>query len=107
MTVSRVRFKRTDLELSLFVAGCWRLVQWQKTQSELETWIKSCIDLGVTTFDHADVYGGGQLKSRLGRCSTPSCGRESNSFPSAAYVRPKHRNRTFESSTMTRVRGTS
>jgi predicted oxidoreductase len=71
MTVSRVRFKRTDLELSLFVAGCWRLTHWQKSRAELDKWIKSCVNLGVTSFDLADVYGGGTCESIFGQAFDP------------------------------------
>ena len=71
MTVARVRFKRTDLELSQFIAGCWRLLQWNRTREELDTWIRSCINLGVTSFDLADVYGDGQCEGLFGQALDP------------------------------------
>ena len=67
MTVARVRFKRTDLELSQFIAGCWRLMQWNRSREELDTWIRTCISFGVTSFDLADVYGDGQCEGLFGQ----------------------------------------
>lgn len=42
---------------SRIVSGMWRLDQWGLTDKELESWIQESIGLGVTTFDHADIYG--------------------------------------------------
>src|SRR6267154_3367620 len=40
---------------SRIIAGAWR---WNSVSSEtLERLIKTSLDLGVTTFDHADIYG--------------------------------------------------
>lgn len=44
-------------EFSKFIAGMWRLRNWNLSAKELETYIKTCIDNGITTFDHADIYG--------------------------------------------------
>jgi predicted oxidoreductase len=67
MTVSRVRLRQTDLDLSRFIAGCWRLAGWKKSTPELAQWIESCIDLGVTTFDLADIYGSGRCETLFGQ----------------------------------------
>lgn len=45
-------------ELSRIVAGMMRLDQWDLHGEGLASWIQACIDMGVTTFDHADIYGG-------------------------------------------------
>ena len=29
-------------------------------------WIEACLDLGITTFDHADIYGGYTVEARFG-----------------------------------------
>jgi predicted oxidoreductase len=44
-------------ELSRIVAGMWRLERWNMTTDDLVRFVETCIDLGVTTFDHADIYG--------------------------------------------------
>lgn len=46
-----------DLSLSRFIHGVWRLNDWNLNTGDLETLIKDCIDLGITSFDHADIYG--------------------------------------------------
>jgi predicted oxidoreductase len=44
-------------ELSLFAAGMWRLHEWNMNKNELSGFIEDCLELGITTFDHADIYG--------------------------------------------------
>jgi predicted oxidoreductase len=43
--------------LSRIVAGAWRMADWQFSVDERVRWIEGCLDLGITTFDHADIYG--------------------------------------------------
>jgi len=52
------KIKLTDnLEISRIVHGHWRLVDWQLSNQDLLKLTNQCIDLGITTFDHADIYG--------------------------------------------------
>lgn len=44
-------------QLSPIVAGMWRLHQWQLDAPALARWIEQAVELGVTSFDHADIYG--------------------------------------------------
>lgn len=44
-------------ELSAIIAGAWRMTEWSWTVGERLRWIEQCLELGVTTFDHADIYG--------------------------------------------------
>ncbi|HEY9065392.1 MAG TPA: aldo/keto reductase [Burkholderiaceae bacterium] len=46
------------LHLSSIVAGAWRMAEWGFTPQQRLAWIRQCVDLGVTSFDHADIYGG-------------------------------------------------
>jgi len=46
-----------NLEISRFVHGMWRLTEWNLSERELLKFIENVIDLGVNTFDHADIYG--------------------------------------------------
>ena len=43
--------------LSRIVAGAWRMADWQFDVQARVRWIGGCLDLGITTFDHADIYG--------------------------------------------------
>jgi predicted oxidoreductase len=46
-----------DFELSRIVHGHWRLVSWKMSNQELLKLTQQAIELGVTSFDHADIYG--------------------------------------------------
>lgn len=48
---------RTGLSLSRIVCGHWRLAEWNLSSQELLTLTEQTVELGVTTFDHADIYG--------------------------------------------------
>ncbi len=52
--------------LSPVVAGCWRLGEWGFGTQETLRWIGECLDLGVTSFDHADIYGGYTVERMFG-----------------------------------------
>lgn len=47
----------TDLAISRIVHGLWRLSEWGLSDQELLQLIEQTIELGITTFDHADIYG--------------------------------------------------
>ena len=47
----------SDFEISRIVHGHWRLADWNLNNQELLTLTQQCIELGITTFDHADIYG--------------------------------------------------
>lgn len=46
-----------DLSLSQLVYGFWRAAEWGYSTKESTELVRYCIDLGITTFDHADIYG--------------------------------------------------
>ena len=43
--------------LSPVVAGLWRLKDWKLSVQERVRWIEQALELGITSFDHADIYG--------------------------------------------------
>ncbi len=45
------------LEVSRFALGFWRLNEWKMSSAELLYFIEAVLDTGITTFDHADIYG--------------------------------------------------
>ena len=55
-----------DVKLSLIVAGCWRMHTWGWSVPQRLEWISSCIDYGVSSFDHADIYGGYTVEALFG-----------------------------------------
>ncbi|HEY8012188.1 MAG TPA: aldo/keto reductase [Rudaea sp.] len=46
-----------DFELSPIVAGLWRIADWNLGVQERVRWIEQALELGITSFDHADIYG--------------------------------------------------
>ncbi len=46
-----------ELELSRIVHGHWRLAEWSLSSKELLNLTEQLIDYGITSFDHADIYG--------------------------------------------------
>jgi predicted oxidoreductase len=56
--MKRIRLHSNGPEVSRIAAGMWRLDGWDLRGERLAGWIEEAVDLGVTTFDHADIYGG-------------------------------------------------
>ncbi|EHK9014945.1 aldo/keto reductase family oxidoreductase [Vibrio vulnificus] len=44
-------------EFSALVQGYWRLAEWNMTPQQRLTFLKQHIEMGITTVDHADIYG--------------------------------------------------
>lgn len=55
-----------DLQLSQIVHGHWRLADWNLSKQGLLKLAEQCIELGVTSFDHADIYGNYTCESLFG-----------------------------------------
>ncbi len=45
------------IQLSPIVAGLWRIADWKLDVAQRVRWIEQVLDLGVTSFDLADIYG--------------------------------------------------
>lgn len=71
---TRASARRPALAMSGIVAGVWRMGDWNWTSQERLRWIEQCVELGVTTFDHADIYGGYTVEQLFGEALalTPS-----------------------------------
>ena len=54
------------MKLSPVVAGLWRLPDWQLDTPGLVRWIEQALELGITSFDHADIYGGYTVEAMFG-----------------------------------------
>lgn len=51
LTAAGPHFSRT-------VAGVMNLASWGLNPQQRLAWVEQCLELGITTFDHADIYGG-------------------------------------------------
>ncbi len=65
MVNSKVKLSK-GLKLSRIVHGHWRLKDWNLSRKELRTLVGQVIDLGVTSFDHADIYGNYSCEALFG-----------------------------------------
>jgi predicted oxidoreductase len=55
------------MNMSPVVAGVWRLNEWKLDTPGLVRWIERVLDLGITSFDHADIYGGYGVEAAFGQ----------------------------------------
>jgi len=56
-----------DLHVSGIIQGLWRLDQWDMSDQQLLKYVEESLDKGITTFDHADVYGDYTCEKLFGR----------------------------------------
>lgn len=54
------------VNLSPIVAGMWRLREWKFDTPALVRWIEQALAQGITSFDHADIYGGYGVEAAFG-----------------------------------------
>ena len=55
------------MKLSPVVAGVWRLREWGLDTAGLVNWIQQALALGITSFDHADIYGSYTVEAAFGQ----------------------------------------
>ena len=55
------------MTLSPIVAGMWRAHAWGLDAAGLARWIEEALALGITTFDHADIYGSYSVEALFGQ----------------------------------------
>ncbi|MGY3892619.1 aldo/keto reductase [Aeromonas enterica] len=67
MSVSRIALHDQGPTFSRLIMGYWRLMEWQLPPAALLDLMKYHLDLGVTTIDHADIYGGYQCEEAFGK----------------------------------------
>ncbi|WP_237931836.1 aldo/keto reductase [Buttiauxella sp. S19-1] len=64
--VQRITISPQGPEFSRLVMGYWRLMEWNMSARQLASFIEENVDLGITTADHADIYGGYQCEAAFG-----------------------------------------
>ncbi len=67
MSSARIQVSSDGPTLSRTVCGVMRLRDWGLDTDGLRRFIHACLDLGVTTFDHADIYGDYQCEAIFGQ----------------------------------------
>lgn len=64
---NRINLHKDGPEFSKLAAGFWRLNEWGMTTTELIDFIETCLEVGITTMDHADIYGDYQNEGIFGK----------------------------------------
>ena len=67
MMVSRIEMAKGGPFLSRMALGLWRLADWGLDDVQLLDLIHASLELGITTFDHADIYGDYACEQLFGR----------------------------------------
>jgi len=91
--------------LSPVVAGMWRMVEWDLPVKERLALIEQCLELGITSFDHADIYGDYQCEGLFGEAlALKPAIREQMEIISKCGIRlvsknrPAHQYKTYDTS---------
>lgn len=53
-------------DLSPIIAGLWRLTEWDLDVQSRVRWIEQALELGISSFDHADIYGDYRAETLFG-----------------------------------------
>jgi predicted oxidoreductase len=92
-------------KLSPIVAGMWRLREWKLDTPGLVRWIEQAIELGITSFDHADIYGGYGVEPEFGEALAASPGLRERlqivtkcGIKLVSTARPAHAIKSYDSS---------
>jgi len=64
--VEKVTIAPRGPEFSELIQGYWRLGEWGMTPQERLTFLKQHVELGITTVDHADIYGNYDCEALFG-----------------------------------------
>jgi predicted oxidoreductase len=64
--VQRITISPQGPEFSRLVMGYWRLMEWNMSARQLASFIEEHVELGITTADHADIYGGYKCEEAFG-----------------------------------------
>lgn len=94
-----------SVALSPIVAGAWRMDSWGYDVRQRLAWIEQCVELGVTSFDHADIYGGYSVEGLFGEALAAAPGLRDRiqlvtkcGIKLAAPARPEHRWKSYDTS---------
>jgi predicted oxidoreductase len=62
------------LPLSPIIAGLWRLHEWGLDTAGTVRWVEQALALGITSFDHADIYGDYLVEGLFGQAMAAAPG---------------------------------
>ncbi|MES2131442.1 MAG: aldo/keto reductase [Bacteroidota bacterium] len=105
--MEKIRLGENGPEVSPVIYSFWRALEdpdgisYRTVQAKLN----ACLDFGITTFDHADIYGNYQVEELFGKAIKESNIKREDIVISTKYginnvdkLRPEHRTRYYDSS---------
>lgn len=94
------------LNISQLVLGLWRLDEWGMRSEDLAAYLAQCVEMGITTFDHADIYGDYKCESLFGKAvkCMPALKQQCEivtkcNIKLVSETRPEHRVKSYDTST--------
>jgi predicted oxidoreductase len=65
--MQRITISKEGPQFSRIALGFWRLNEWKMNTGQTLDLVEKAIELGITTFDHADIYGGYTCEEMFGK----------------------------------------
>jgi len=65
--MQRIRISNEGPKFSRIALGLWRLNDWNMNTAQITGFIRQSVEMGFTTFDHADIYGGYTCEELFGK----------------------------------------
>ncbi|MBC7696681.1 MAG: aldo/keto reductase [Burkholderiales bacterium] len=105
--MEKVSLGENGPEVSPIIYSFWRALEDPDGVSfrTIQAKLHACLDLGITTFDHADIYGGYQVEELFGKALMESAVKREDIIISTKcginnidISRPEHRSRHYDSS---------
>jgi predicted oxidoreductase len=72
--MTRTKLSAAGPECSRIIYGTWRVLDTKPTAQELNRRLHACVELGITTIDTAEIYGGYEVEKALGEALALSPG---------------------------------
>ncbi len=65
--MQRIKISKEGTQFSRIALGFWRLNEWKMNTGQILSLIEQALELGITTLDHADIYGGYTCEEMFGK----------------------------------------
>ncbi len=55
--IQTIETTKNGMQMSEMIQGYWRMTEWQMTPQQRLSFLKQHLELGISSVDHADIYG--------------------------------------------------
>ncbi len=67
MQVPQIKMTGDSPSMSRIAIGFWHLLQWECSPQQIIAFVEQALELGITTTDHASIYGGYRCERAFGK----------------------------------------